>query len=310
MSIASEITRLLKAKLDIFSSIVNKGVEVPTGTRLSDCADLISAIPSGSSSFSPDDIVYIVPIDKLVVVDRNGYIGYNITSYFMYEGGQYYYGYAILSKSDDFSTKGLGKVTFYTPSSSNIGGREYNTVIIGGKEWMSENLDFKFSGLYIGSSKTSSIDPKANYPQKDEETYGINGNRYGLLYNWAAVKYLDDNREKLIPGWHVSTVSEWDDLVEAVGGSSIAGTKLKSTTGWNNDGNGDGTYGFEAFPAGYQDSGFAFEKQRAFFWTNAGGTAGRCTYRSFRYNSTSITAGTQDMSYSCSVRLVKDVPSA
>ena len=245
MSVASEITRLNGAKADIIQAITDKGVTVPSSAKLDDMALLIASITGGGGSFEADNIVNIVPINKMVVVDSNGYIGFDLTNFFQYRGSTYYYNYAILSTGDDFSSKGLGQVTFYTPASNNIGGRVYNTVIIGGKEWMAENLDFKFSGLAIGKGSSSS-EPRANYYSNNESTYGANGNKYGLLYNWIAVKYLEDHKSELIPGWHVPTTTEWDALATAVGGSGVAGTKLKSTTGWSS-GNGDGSYGLCGF---------------------------------------------------------------
>lgn len=150
-----------------------------------------------------------------------------------------------------------------------IGGREYRTVIMpDGKEWLAENLDFKFEGLVVGE-ETSTSEPRANYYDNDEATYGVNGNKYGLLYNWPAVEYLENNKAELIPGWHVSTTTEWADLATAVGGKEVAGTKLKSTTGWLS-GNGDGSYGFDAFPAGglSPDGSFTEVSRYANFWTS------------------------------------------
>lgn len=258
----------------------------------------------GGGSFDVDNIVNIVPINKMVVVDSNGYIGFDLTNFFQYRGSTYYYNYAILSTGDDFSSKGLGQVTFYTPASNNIGGRVYNTVIIGGKEWMAENLDFKFSDLAIGQGSSSS-EPRANYYQNNEATYGVNGNKYGLLYNWIAVKYLEDHKSELIPGWHVPTTTEWDALATAVGGSGVAGTKLKSTTGWSS-GDGDGSYGFAAFPAGHQYSGYFTDLGNyANFWT---ATESSSTDAYFRYFGTGASMGSfnANKSNGYSVRLVKD----
>lgn len=83
-----------------------------------------------------------------------------------------------------------------------------------GKVWMAENLDFAWSGLTVGGSGTSS-NPKANYYDNDEVTYGWNGRKCGLLYNWYAAKHLEDNKSTLIPGWHVPTKAEWDALATA-----------------------------------------------------------------------------------------------
>ena len=111
MSIASEIARLRGAKADIIQAITDKGVTVPSGAKLADCPELISLI-SGGGGFEADNVVNIVPINKIVVVDSNGYIGFDLTNFFQYRGSTYYYNYAILSTGDDFSSKGLGQVTF------------------------------------------------------------------------------------------------------------------------------------------------------------------------------------------------------
>jgi uncharacterized protein (TIGR02145 family) len=200
-----------------------------------------------------------------------------------------------------------GKLLTVSGSSpdDSIGGRVYNTVVIGGKKWMAENLDFKFSGLVIGQGSSSS-EPRANYYQNDEATYGVNGNKYGLLYNWIAVKYLEDHKSELIPGWHVPTATEWDELATAVGGSSVAGTKLKSTTGWSDDGNGDDSYGFAAFPAGQQYFGSFYDLgSNAYFWTATESSPSSAYYRLFDTGA-SMDSNNNYKPSGYSVRLVKD----
>lgn len=261
-------------------------------------------ILNGGGRFEIDNIVNIIPINKIVVVDSNGYIGYDLTNFFQYRGATYNYNYAILSAGDNFSDKGMGQVTFYTPASDNIGGRVYNTVVIGGKTWMAENLDFTFSGLAVGQSGSSSTEPRANYYNNDKSQYGETGNKYGLLYNWVAVKYLNDNRAELIPGWHVPSSAEWDALATAVGGSGVAGTKLKSTTGWSS-GNGDGSYGFNAYPAGYYEDSFTGVGSSASFWTSTEYSSSQAYSRYFN-TGTSINSICYYRVRELSVRLVKD----
>ncbi len=51
---------------------------------------------------------------------------------------------------------------------------------------------------------------------------------YGKLYNWYAV-----NTGKLCPNsWHILTEDEWIQLENYLGGSSVAGGKMKATTLW------------------------------------------------------------------------------
>lgn len=235
MSIASEIQRLQGVRTNIFDAITNKGVTVPSGSKLADCPELISLISGGGG----DTVV--------------------------------------------------------------IGGREYRIVTIGNQTWLAENLDFWFSGLSLGQSGTSSSEPRGNYYQNNSSSYG----KYGILYNWIAVKYLEDNKSSLIPGWHVPTVDEWDALATAVGGTSVAGTKLKSTTDWSS-GAGTDDYGFSALPAGakYND-GFYDLGYLCRFWTIA------MNFNGDAYNVVFNTDAGERLSadhlnYQFSVRLVKD----
>jgi uncharacterized protein (TIGR02145 family) len=65
-----------------------------------------------------------------------------------------------------------------------------------------------------------------------------NGKTYGKLYNWFAVAGIYNSasatnpalRKKLAPtGWHIPTDTEWTQLVDCLGGSTVAGGKMKST---------------------------------------------------------------------------------
>lgn len=149
-----------------------------------------------------------------------------------------------------------------------IGGRTYKTTKIGNQIWLAENLDFKFYGLKIGNSAyTSTGDLVAAYYNNDEATYGVNGNKYGLLYNGYAVDILNQYKDQLIPGWHVPSAAEWDTLAATVGGASVAGTKLKAKTGWASWAAGTDDFGFTVFPAGKgSPSDFSTLNQYSYFW--------------------------------------------
>lgn len=303
MSIASEITRLQGVKSNILQAISDKGVDVPAESALDDCPDLIASISGGGGG----DTLRVARIDSVrgnFIVDDNGYIGLRLNDYFPHDGGTFLDNYAVVVSGADFSSAGLGQVTFLTPGSDSIGGRTYPTVNIGGKIWMAENLDLRTDGITIGTTGSPST-PAAWYYNNSAETYGEHGNKYGLLYNWYAVKYLIDNAATIIPGWHVPTTSEWDALATAVGGSSTAGTKLKSTTGWSS-GNGDGSYGFAAFPAGYRYSGsFYYLGSDAHFWT-ADERSSSDAYDRYFDTGASLHSDNSSKASAISVRLVKD----
>lgn len=253
------------------------------------------------------DTLRVARIDSVrgnFIVDDNGYIGLRLNDYFPHDGGTFLDNYAVVVSGADFSSAGLGKVTFLTPGTDSIGGRTYPTVNIGGKTWMAENLDLRTDGITIGTTGSPST-PAAWYYNNSAETYGEHGNKYGLLYNWYAVKHLIDNAATIIPGWHVPTTLEWDALAKAVGGSSIAGTKLKSTTGWSS-GNGDGSYGFAAFPAGRRSSGsFDYLGYSADFWTANAGSSTNAYNRDFSTGE-SLGSYSSSKTNAYSVRLVKD----
>jgi len=100
-------------------------------------------------------------------------------------------------------------------------------VTIGTQIWMAENLNIEYGegSLCYGNSPDSCA-------------------KYGRLYTWDAAKMACPT------GWHLPTNAEWETLVGYVGGSSVAGNKLKSRSGWNNNGNGTDEYGFSALPGG------------------------------------------------------------
>ena len=131
-------------------------------------------------------------------------------------------------------------------------------------------------------------------------------NRTKCVVNKAnASPFITTNAATIIPGWHVPTTSEWDALATAVGGFSTAGTKLKSTTGWSS-GNGDGSYGFAVFPAGYRSSGsFFFLGSNAGFWT-ANENSSTIAYRRYFSTGASMESNSGNKSSAYSVRLVKD----
>ena len=125
-------------------------------------------------------------------------------------------------------------------------GKTYKTVTIGTQTWMAENLNYNTSGSYC---------------------YGDNaGNcsKYGRLYEWSAAM------DACPTGWHLPSDSEWNTLWDAVGGTNTAGSKLKSTSGWYDNGNGTDSFGFAVLPAGYRyySGGFYNEGDYADFWSS------------------------------------------
>lgn len=106
--------------------------------------------------------------------------------------------------------------------------KTYKTVKIGDQVWMAENLAF---------SPDSGV-----FSTYRNDTAKIS--KYGYLYDWETAK------EVCPTGWHLPSNAEWFVLTNFLG-EEVAGTKMKSNTGWYNNGNGTNESGFNGFPGGY-----------------------------------------------------------
>ena len=146
-----------------------------------------------------------------------------------------------------------------------------------------------------------STTPAYCWYDNDQATYE---NTYGALYNWYTV-----DTEKLCPvGWHFPTEDEWITLFEYVGGEEVAGSVLKSTTGWNNDGNGTDDFGFGAMPGGARFYLGTYQEmdQYGSWWTNRDNYTGDATYVSLKYSRDNVYRLMRDFRWGLSVRCVKD----
>ncbi|MCX6159113.1 MAG: hypothetical protein NTY74_14125 [Ignavibacteriae bacterium] len=146
-------------------------------------------------------------------------------------------------------------------------------------KWTKENLDVENyqNGDLIPQIQDSVEWKKLTtgawcYYDNDSE----NGKTYGKLYNWYAV---NDPRGLAPKGWHIPSDEEWTQLINAIGGSGVAGLKLKATMLWDKDSSIDKTdhkvtneIGFSALPGGYRtyDGKFQSIGKNASFWTSLG----------------------------------------
>jgi uncharacterized protein (TIGR02145 family) len=130
--------------------------------------------------------------------------------------------------------EGKPSVSTFTDSRD---GKVYRIARVGGQVWTAENLNYAAEG-----SKCYEDSPDSCA-------------KYGRLYDWTTAP-------KACPaGWHLSIGAEWDTLVEYAGGREMAGTKLKSSTGWEP---------YDSVPAGTDDYGFSAcvaGGKRGFWWS-------------------------------------------
>ena len=88
------------------------------------------------------------------------------------------------------------------------------------------------------------------------------------MYNFFAVA---DPRGLAPEGWHVPTNEEWSVLFDYLGGSEVAGDKLKSKTLWLNPKSGIADeFGFSAYPLGQANWDISMEiGGAAAFWSSS-----------------------------------------
>ena len=132
-----------------------------------------------------------------------------------------------------------------------------------------------------------------------------NGEIYGKLYNWHAVK----NSRILAPsGYHIPSDLEWSLLTEYLGGEEIAGFKMKNTSGWYDNGNGDNSSGFNGLPGGYCGSSGNFNDITGYgnFWSSSEYDTNYAWFRYLYANYTKVFRDYLDKNIGLSVRCIKD----
>jgi len=211
------------------------------------------------------------------------------------------------------------KIKVPTGTMTDIDGNVYQTVKIGDQWWMAENLKVTHyrNGDAIPNVTSDSdweyltIGAYCNYNNNSS-----NANTYGRLYNWFAV---NDSRNIAPNGWHVPSDAEWKELEMYLGMNQTEadddgwrgtdeGNKLRSTSGWENDGNGTDDYGFTALPGGYRHSSGYFYLLGDFadFWSSTELSIIFAWSRELICNYALVNRNLSYKQYGFSVRLVKD----
>lgn len=192
-----------------------------------------------------------------------------------------------------------------------IDGNGYDTVQIGTQVWLKQNLNT--SRYYNGTAIPKVTDNATwaglntgarSYYNNDSVA---NADTYGALYNWYAV-----NTGNLCPfGWHVPTDNEWTALVNYLGGTSIAGGKLKEAglSHWNSPNTGaTNSSGFTALAGGYRlTSGtYNFTGKLGYWWTSSESTTLDANRWKLNYDAISISKAASTKQFGFSVRCIKN----
>jgi uncharacterized protein (TIGR02145 family) len=219
-------------------------------------------------------------------------------------------------------------------------GRTYKTVKIGDQWWIAENLGYLPE--VSPSSEPEFVFPPSSDTLSTEKFYyvydyqGTNISKAkatdiyiacGVLYNFEAATTA------CMAGWHLPSDEEWKVLEKYLGmnssesdeggkpdsnnwrNSGDVGKKLKSISGWIDDGNGNNSSGFIALPGSeryYYGEGFGHYGQDAIFWSSTKYESSDAWppfapwYRMLGYVSDGVWRGHTNRNGGFSIRCLKD----
>lgn len=143
---------------------------------------------------------------------------------------------ALFSYENKIFAQNIGKPG---PSTTDVEGNLYKTVIIGTQTWMAENLKVS---KYSDGTPIPNITDNAQWSNLTTGAWAYYNNdttnnaKYGKLYNWYVVSPTTNGNKNICPtGWHVPSDAEWKLLIDFLGGASLAGAKMKEVgiINWN-----------------------------------------------------------------------------
>lgn len=211
-------------------------------------------------------------------------------------------------------------------------GQEYPVVQIGDQYWMAANLAYlpevcpskSECGFYVYGYEGSDVAEAKK--TMEYETYGV-------LYNWYAAmdidtasqskgrKTVDKPSKGICPdGWHLPSddeVSLMEKILETNPGfdknenrrkTGDVGKKIKSGSGWSQNGNGTNESGLGILPSGirYQDGYFTKQLEYGYFWTSTEEYETSARYRFLVFNSDGTYTGYPDKRIGMPVRCIRD----
>lgn len=233
------------------------------------------------------------PAAGLLIFQTNGTPGY------------YYY-----TGTDWVGITGTGAGAISSSSCIDCDGNNYPTITIGTQVWMAKNLlvthykngdaipnvinNSLWSGLSTGAYCWYDIDQATN-------------EKYGALYNWYTV---NDSRGLCPVGWHVPTHAEWATLTTYLGGTSVAGGKMKATSDLWDSPNTDATNSssFSGLPGGFRlNIGiFSFIGRTGYWWSSTEDSSINAWSRELNYFNGFVVESSSSRQYGFSVRCLRD----
>jgi uncharacterized protein (TIGR02145 family) len=186
----------------------------------------------------------------------------------------------------------------------------YPTFTIGTQTWMAEDLRVTHyrNGVEIpkvtDNTAWAALSTGALCWYNNDQPTNF---KYGALYNWYAV---NDYRGLCPQGWHVPTNEEWTTLSLYLGGTGVAGGKMKSVSALWNSPNTDATNnsGFSGLPSGNRDSNGLFINigSYAYQWSSTETSSSNAWFRNLHYDNDGLWFGNSSKQKGYSVRCLRD----
>lgn len=192
-----------------------------------------------------------------------------------------------------------------------IDNNKYPIVKIGNQLWMKENLR---STHYNDGTPIPLVTDGTTWSGLSSPGYTWYenaGSVYGALYNFYVV--ADTNSHKVCPsGWDIPTSTEWNTMMNFLGGSTKAGGLLKESglahweapnTGGTNDSS------FTGIPGGWRSSNgsFSLVDQFGFWWSSTSSHSNEASFYSLIYNDIILNTNIINKKYGMSIRCVKNL---
>ena len=181
-----------------------------------------------------------------------------------------------------------------------------SSVVIGTQTWTTKNLDVE---TYRNGDVIPQVQDATAWSNLTSgawcyyENNTANGSTYGKLYNWYAV---NDPRGLAPNGYYIPSDADWKILTDYLGGESVAGTKMKSTSGWFYN-NGSNTSGFAGLPGGYRFGGnFSLIDFYGSWWSSSNYFSNYAWSRELNYSNGDVYRGGTAKQDGLSVRCLRE----
>jgi uncharacterized protein (TIGR02145 family) len=187
-------------------------------------------------------------------------------------------------------------------------GETYPILTIGEQCWFKKNLN---TPTYRSGDAISLLEDNAEWEATSVGAWSHYGNSassgatYGKLYNFFAVS---DSRGLCPAGWHVPSDGEWSVLENELGGSSVAGNALKSSSSDTPLWDGMNSSGFSALPGGFRNVVYGYFSNQGFkgYWWSSSPDGSLAWRRDLSSGISSVYRSNANARFGFSVRCVRD----